>query len=144
MEERRNQQNRQPQQSQSGTRQHGGQPDARQQQQFDQQPGQQSGGSGTTNRFASQIRERMEVIDGNGQHCGTVDHLDGDRIKLARSDSTDGQHHYVALSQVAGIEGNKVRLRERMETRGVLRERSAVSSDPGSAWAACGRPEIAR
>jgi hypothetical protein len=124
MEERRNQQNRQPQQSQSGTRQQGGPSDARQQQQFDQQHGQQSGGGAMTNRFAGQIREHMEVIDDNGRHCGTVDHLDGDRIKLARSDSKDGQHHYVPLSQVAGIEGNKVRLRERgdnqygMETKG--------------------------
>ena len=85
---------------------------ARQQQQFDQTGGQQSGGSGS-DRFADQIRERMEVVDDAGQHIGTVDHVDGDRIKLARSDSSDGQHHYVSLSQVSGIEGNRLRLRER-------------------------------
>lgn len=84
-----------------------------QEHQFDMQGGQQSGGSGTPSRFADQIREHMEVVDDRGQHCGTVDHLEGDRIKLSRSDSKDGQHHYVPLSQVAGIEGNKVRLRER-------------------------------
>jgi hypothetical protein len=97
-----------------GMGQQGGQGGADQQRQFDtQSSGQQSGGSGTTSRFADQIREHMEVIDDRGQHCGTVDHLEGDRIKLARSDMRDGQHHYVPMSQVAGIEGNKVRLRER-------------------------------
>ena len=84
-----------------------------QEHQFDMARGQQSGGSGTEGRFADRIREHMEVIDDRGQHCGTVDHVEGDRIKLARSDSRDGQHHYVSMSQVAGIEGDKVRLRER-------------------------------
>jgi len=92
--------------------QQGGQGDARQQQQFDRSSGQQ-GGSGSDSRFADQIREHQEVIDDNGNHVGTVDHIDGDRIKLSRRDSQDGQHHYVSLSQVAGIEGDKVRLRER-------------------------------
>jgi hypothetical protein len=113
MNERRNQQqsgrqqrgqsqSRQPQQSQSGG----------QQRQFDSQGGgQQSGSSGTMSRFADQIREHMEVLDNSGRHVGTIDHIEGDRLKLARSDSKDGQHHYVALNQVAGIEGNKVRLR---------------------------------
>ena len=59
------------------------------------------------------IKEHMEVIGADGVHVGTVDHIDGDRIKLSRSDSKDGQHHYVQMSQVAGIENNKVRLRER-------------------------------
>ena len=31
---------------------------------------------------ASQIREHMEVIGADGVHVGTVDHVDGDRIKL--------------------------------------------------------------
>jgi len=86
---------------------------SRQPQQFEQGSGQQSGGGGSTSRFADQVREHMEVVDDAGQHVGTVDHVDGDRIKLARSDSSDGQHHYVMLSQVAGIEGDKLRLRER-------------------------------
>ncbi|MFA7603988.1 MAG: DUF2171 domain-containing protein [Novosphingobium sp.] len=86
--------------------------------------GQQAGGSATTGRFADQIREHMEVIDADGRHCGTVDHCEGDRIKLTRSDSPTGAHRYVPLTLVAGIEGDKVRLRERgdnvfgMESRG--------------------------
>ena len=93
--------------------QQGGQSNAGQQQQFESQGRGQQGGGGSQSRFADQIREHMEVVDDGGSHVGTVDHVDGDRIKLARSDSSDGQHHYVAVSQVAGIEGNKVRLRER-------------------------------
>ena len=98
--------------SQQG-RQQGGQSGAGQQQQFDSRGMGQQGGGGAHSRFADQIREHMEVIDDSGQRCGTVDHVEGDQIKLARSDSNDGQHHYVPMSQVAGIEGNTVRLRER-------------------------------
>jgi hypothetical protein len=94
--------------------QQGGQSGTGQQRQFDSQgSGQQSGGSGTGSAFASQIREHMEVVDADGRHCGTVDHLEGDRIKLSRKDSPDGQHHYVPMNQVAGIEGGKVCLRSR-------------------------------
>ena len=92
--------------------QQGGQSSAGQQQQFDKSSSQQGGG-GSDSRFADQIREHQEVVDDAGNHVGTVDHIDGDRIKLSRKDSSDGQHHYVQLSQVAGIEGDKVRLRER-------------------------------
>jgi hypothetical protein len=38
---------------------------------------------------ATDIKEH-EVIGSNGKHVGTVDHLDGARIKLTRSDSQDG------------------------------------------------------
>jgi hypothetical protein len=55
----------------------------------------------------------MEVVDDRGQHVGTVDHIEDDRLKLTRKDSSDGQHHYVTLSQIAGIEGDRIRLRER-------------------------------
>lgn len=82
-------------------------------QQFDasgrQQGGQQGGSSGAS-RFADQVQKHQEVVDAQGNHLGTVDHLDGDRIKLTRSDSPDREHHYVALSDVADIEGGKVRL----------------------------------
>ncbi|HEY0960154.1 MAG TPA: DUF2171 domain-containing protein [Novosphingobium sp.] len=64
-------------------------------------------------RFADQIRPHQQIVDDQGNHVGTVDHLDGDRVKLTRSDASDNQHHYVQLSQIAGIEGDKVRLRER-------------------------------
>ena len=60
------------------------------------------------------ITEHMEVIGADGVHVGTVDHLDGDRIKLTKADSGEGSHeghhHYISRGLVAGIEGDKVRL----------------------------------
>jgi hypothetical protein len=62
----------------------------------------------------SKIREHMEVIGADGVHVGTVDRLDGNRIKLTKQDSGQGSHkghhHYVPTSLVAEVEGNKVRL----------------------------------
>lgn len=123
MNNRQNQQPGQTQQSQSGQgqQQQSGQPGVqqrgdsatRQQQQFDSQLGQQSGSSGADTRFGGQIHEHMQVVDSDGKVCGTVDHAEGDRIKLRRTDSPDGKHHYVLMSQVSGIEGNQVHLRER-------------------------------
>lgn len=66
--------------------------------------------AGEIGQFRDQLREHMDVIDANGDHCGTIDSVDGDRIKLTREDSTDGQHHYVEMGQIAGIEGGQVRL----------------------------------
>ena len=68
----------------------------------------------------SQIREHMEVIGADGVHVGTVDHLDGDRIKLTKKDSGaevvegsgshEGHHHYISTGLIADVEGDKVRL----------------------------------
>ena len=38
----------------------------------------------------SAIKEDMNVIGADGVHIGTVDHLDGERIKLTKADSVDG------------------------------------------------------
>ena len=59
---------------------------------------------------ASQIKEHMEVKASDGQHVGTVDHLDGERIKMTRTDSVDGRHHYLPAGLVAGVDGDTVRL----------------------------------
>lgn len=62
----------------------------------------------------SRIREHMEVIGADGVHVGTVDRVEGDRIKLTKADSGmgshKGHHHYVPASLVAEIEGDRVRL----------------------------------
>ncbi|MHA6685452.1 DUF2171 domain-containing protein [Mesorhizobium sp. A556] len=62
----------------------------------------------------SKIREHMEVIGADGVHVGTVDHIEGDRIKLTRQDSGQGSHkghhHYIPASLIAEVEGDKVRL----------------------------------
>ncbi len=68
-----------------------------------------SRGSGTA-RFAIAdaqrlISEHMDVIGSDGTKVGTVDHLDtGDRIKLAKNTSPDGQHHFIPLSWVEHVD----------------------------------------
>lgn len=54
----------------------------------------------------SGIRSQMDVIGSDGVKVGIVDHLDGDRIKLAKAGSTDGEHHYVAGSDVARVDAH--------------------------------------
>lgn len=60
------------------------------------------------------IQEHMEVIGADGVHVGTVDRVDGARIKLTKKDSGTGSHknhhHYISTELVADVEGNKVRL----------------------------------
>src|SRR6185312_4793376 len=63
---------------------------------------------------ATQIKEHTEVIGADGVHVGTVDHVEGRRIKLTRKDSGSGphqgHHHYIDIGLVADIEGDRVRL----------------------------------
>jgi hypothetical protein len=53
---------------------------------------------------ATDIREHMEVVGSDGLHVGTVDHMDGERIKLTKSDAVDGHHHYVDMDLVERID----------------------------------------
>lgn len=70
------------------------------------------------NDFSSQIREHMEVIGADGTHVGTVDAVEGERIKLTKKDSDagfeqsehHGHHHFLPIGLVAGVEGEQVRL----------------------------------
>ena len=66
---------------------------------------------------ASAIREHMEVIGANGAHVGTVDKVEGERIKLTKSDrGAGGKHHYLPLALVATVEGDTLRLSATAET----------------------------
>lgn len=60
------------------------------------------------------IKEHMEIIGADGVHVGTVDRVEGKRIKLTKKDSGEGKHkghhHFIELGLVAGVEGDKVRL----------------------------------
>ena len=64
----------------------------------------------------SNIKEHMTVVGADGVHIGTVDHVDGEQIKLTKTDSPqteDGQgakHHYIPAGLVAAIDGDTVRL----------------------------------
>ena len=61
-----------------------------------------------------EIREHMEIIGADGVHVGTVDRVEGNRIKLTRKDSGEGghkgHHHFIDKGLVADVEGDKVRL----------------------------------
>lgn len=59
------------------------------------------------------VRESMEVVGADGVFIGTVDCVEGNRIKLVRSDGFGKHkkhHHYIDMGLVAGVEGEKVRL----------------------------------
>ena len=60
----------------------------------------------------SQIKEHMNVIGADGVHIGTVDAVEGDRIKLIKADSGShqGHHHFLSAGLVAAVEGDQVRL----------------------------------
>ena len=42
----------------------------------------------------SEIKDHAQVMASCGTHVGTVDHLDGNRIKLAKNDSESGGKHH--------------------------------------------------
>ena len=57
------------------------------------------------------IREHMEVIGADSGHIGTVDKVEGGRIKLTRDDrNAGGEHHWLPTGMVDGVEGDKVRM----------------------------------
>ena len=62
----------------------------------------------------SQIKEHSEVIGADGVHVGTVDGVEGNRIKLTKKDSGEGSHeghhHYISGGLVASVDGDTVRL----------------------------------
>ncbi|KQM21403.1 DUF2171 domain-containing protein [Novosphingobium sp. Leaf2] len=58
------------------------------------------------------IHEHMEVATSTGEHVGTVDHVKDDQIKLTRTDSSDGAHHYIALDNVEKIDDNRIYLKQ--------------------------------
>lgn len=66
-----------------------------------------------------QIAEHAEIVGADGVHVGTVDKVEGGRIKLTKADSGgagfggghESHHHYIPLSLVSGVDdGGRVRL----------------------------------
>jgi len=72
------------------------------------------------------IKEHAEIIGADGVHVGTVDHVEGGRIKLTKleveSNAHKGHHHYIDLGLVAGIEGDQVRLSANADVAVTLEE----------------------
>ena len=62
----------------------------------------------------SSIKEHAEVIGADGVHVGTVDRVEGNRIKLTKASSGEGahkgHHHFIPHALIAEVEGNVVRL----------------------------------
>ena len=64
---------------------------------------------------ANNIREHMKVMGSDRKQVGTVDHVEGNRLKLAKSDSPDGKPHYIELSSCDRIDGENVVLNQTCE-----------------------------
>ncbi len=61
------------------------------------------------------IAEHMEIVGSDGGHVGTVDHLDGQRMKLTRTDpAAGGEHHYIHVDSIASVD-EKVHLNRTAE-----------------------------
>ena len=60
----------------------------------------------------SQVQPHMEIVGADGVHVGTVDKVEGDRIKLTKDDSGSHRrhHHYLSGGLVAAVEDGRVRL----------------------------------
>jgi hypothetical protein len=58
----------------------------------------------------SKIKEHAKVIGADGVHVGTVDAVEGKRIKLTKADSGQGEHkghhHYISEGLIAGVDAD--------------------------------------
>jgi hypothetical protein len=53
----------------------------------------------------SSIREHMEVVDEADMHVGTVDRVEGARVKLTRTDPlAEGAHHFVDFGWIDRVD----------------------------------------
>jgi len=81
------------------------------------------------------IKKHMEVIGADGVHVGTVDKVEGDRIKLTKRDSGQGSHQghhdYLSAGLVAAVEGDKVRLSTTGANASLFEEEKDRSSGAG-------------
>ncbi|HEY7551333.1 MAG TPA: DUF2171 domain-containing protein [Hyphomicrobiaceae bacterium] len=57
---------------------------------------------------ATQIKEQMEVKGSDGRHVGTVDGMEGDRLRLA----SGGMLHTIELDAVEEVKEGVVRLKK--------------------------------
>jgi hypothetical protein len=72
----------------------------------------------------SRIQPHMEIIGADGAPLGTVDAVEGDRIKMTKPDSGSHRHHhhYISGGLVAEVEGDKVRLSANADNAAFLEE----------------------
>ena len=60
---------------------------------------------------AAQIKGQMEVNGSDGKHIGTVDGMEGQRLRLA----SGGMYHYINLEAVESVKGGTVHLNKTAE-----------------------------
>lgn len=78
---------------------------------------------------AKQIEGRFTNDGAQGVHVGTVDHMEGSTyIKLKRSDSVDGKHHWIPVDWVTEVDDKAVYLNKTAEEF----SRDALSEKPGN------------
>ena len=79
-----------------------------------------------------QITEHMDIVGADGVHIGTVDKVEGHRIKMTKADSGshDDHHHYLSLGLVAAVEGNQVRLSATGASAVLLEEEDTGDAPP--------------
>jgi hypothetical protein len=61
---------------------------------------------GMSSHNPADIQPHMEVYSSCGCKMGTVDHLQGDSIKLTKKDSPDGQHHMIPTGWVDHVDSH--------------------------------------
>jgi len=59
-----------------------------------------------TNAGVAGIKEHMNVIASCGKTVGVVDHVEGGAIKLTKSDSPDGQHHFIPFGWIERVDSH--------------------------------------
>jgi hypothetical protein len=77
-------------------------------------------------RTKMEIYAHMEVVDTNDQHVGTVETVEGDRIKLMNDDALDPKQLYIDKSRVAKVDANKVYLSQHVSA---ITTRAFLSSE---------------
>lgn len=71
------------------------------------------------------IREHMTIIGADGVKLGTVDKIEGERIKLTKADSGlahSDHHHFIPRGLIAEVEGDNVRLSANADVAAALFE----------------------
>jgi hypothetical protein len=91
----------------------------------------------------SQIKPHMTVIGADGVKVGTVDTVEGGRIKLTKADSGShsGHHHYISGGLVSGIDGDNVRLSANGDAAVLLEEEKggeAIADRSAFSWKTAG------
>ncbi len=88
------------------------------------------------------IIEHMDVIGSDGSLVGKVDGLDGDRIKLQRTGSADGQHHHVPLDWVERVDSHVHLSRDRAAVLALAGSGTAAAATTARSAAATGPRKV--